>query len=688
MSGTNQVNERPLMVAISGGAGCLSSITALAGQMQATGVSMPVHSPVLSKDKVDDWQASGIRLASVIMNAPVLNALAAATNFPVFPNIESIEKEIASIEAGQQADRIYIDLLLDVVDSGYIIAAMYNIRSKQTDVVQSRKLVDLQRMFEQLQFSKVKSYFLEKLYDAEQEGNPYTEIVTTQMVCMDAICAAVLEYNAEMPKEKHIQVHQYMSDIFTPQSQHYVKPLKSLSQEARSILHLHGANIKDIADELLMTDTDTLGEFASIEEINYLDNPMVRQGFKEKNLDQYRIGASEIQKLHVQNEHGKDTLVEIQPEDNVASIMLSSVGGESTLNYTEMLSQLYTDKKPDYDKIFVFCGRNETLKKQLEQEIMRLQGREAFLDVEKTCEIIIMGNQDAEHIANIFTRSDLTILRGGFVLMEEMALGSNHSSEQRYFFPHLKDATGHLTTGMPWEDASIDYFINHLDEQHNITWAKKGEVSDLRLELKPEWSLLHELDSYSQELKGASPELNEALSVLLDQFKLDIEEQYNKNVSEETIRKGVTFKLAIETMKYIDKLAYILNVDTSSDAEKKAKLIALIQEYDTICYPIANTSKFMKYVITVIAISVGFATGFCIGACIAAWTGPGAIVSAVLLAVACGSGAASSYTVSQSFFKSSPIIEKNRLNFVDAMHQDLTQPQYDTAEDDIERLTR
>ena len=678
MAGTNQENERPLMVAISGGAGCLSSINALASQMQAADIDMPVHAPVLNKDKIDDWQARGIRLASFIMNAPILNDLVAVTNFPVFPNIESIEKEIASIEAGQKENRLYIDLLLDVVDSGHIIAAMYNIRSKQTDAAQSRKLVDLQKLFEQLQYSKVKSYFLKKLHDAEQEGNPYTKIVTTQMVCIDAICAAVLAYNAEMPKEKHIHVHQYMSDIFTPESQHYVKPLKCLSKETRSILHLYGVNVKDIADDLLMTEMQ--GEFASIEEIDYLDNPMVRQGFKEANLGQYKIAATEIQQLPVQNEQGDDTLVEIQPEEKVVSIMLSSVGGESTVNYTEMLSRLYTDKKPDYDKIFVFCGRNQALKKQLEQEIMRLQGREAFLGMEKTSEIILLGHQDAEHIANIFTRSDLTILRGGFVLMEEMALGLNHSSEQRYFFPHLKDTKGNLTTGIPWEDASINYFIQHLEEQHNLAWAKKGEVSDLRLELKPEWSILDELDSYSQELNGATPELKEALSVFLEQLKLDIVKQNDENVPEEAIRESEAFKLAIETMKYVDKLSYLLNIDESSKEDKKAKLIELIQEYDGICYPIANASLFMRYVIKVIAISIGFVTGFFIGACIAAWTGPGALVTGLLLAVACASGAASSNLVSNSLFKATPIIEKNRRDFVDAIYDDLKEPVDDMIE--------
>jgi hypothetical protein len=673
MSGKIQMTRRPLLLATSGGSGCVSAIEAVATTLRAQGVDLPTHKPALRKDKTADGLAKAINMASNVMNAPGVKSLATAVNIPVIPNMESLEEEMAAIEAGQKKERIYIDFLLDVIESGYVLASLVNLNAKRADTNQSRNMVAQQINFERLQFEKVKAYFLEKLREAKKNDTPYTEIITTQMISMDAICAAVIEYNKSVPEDESVQVHQYLSDVFTSKAQHYVKSLNRLDQSARSILHLHGMNIAKTADELLKTNIK--GKFSSIEEIDYLNNPMVRQGFKEEGLAQYKIGASETQNIPVQDEQGNDTTRRaIQPEEKVAAIMLSSVGGESTVNYASLLSQLYTDSKPDYDKIFVFCGRNKKLKEQLEQEKNRAKGREKFLGIEKPCEIIILGNQDAEHVANIFTRSDLTVMRGGVVLMEQMALGLNHHPEQRYFFPHVKDNKNNLTTGLSWEDGSIDYFIDHLREKHGITEARKGEVDDFCSMLKPGKWVLNTLNSYKQrqQFQGTSQELNDAIFSLLEELINDLEAQYKANASEQKISHSVAYELAINTMKYIDELTYLMHIDDSPDNQKKEKLRKLIIDYDVICYPIANDSKFSQSVINVIAASVtAFAVGFIIGVAAGIWTGPGAIATGLLVATLAGGTAAATGAIimSNSFFKPKPV-EQKRQALVECAKQD------------------
>lgn len=656
MGGTTQQIKRPLLIAISGGAGCISSIEALAAGMRAQGMDVPLHTPILPQDKKEDRQSRLIRIVSSMMNAPGINSVVAAAHIPAMPNSTLLEEELSLIIAGQKKPRYYIDLLLDVIDSGYLIAAMYNFIAKKSDIEQSREVVNQQAFFENWHFNQVKAYFLKKLRAAKAAGTPYTEIVTTQMVCIDSICAAILAYNAEVAEEERIHLHQYMSDVFTSQAQHYLWSLNRLGKDARSILHLHGMNIKNTAATLL--DTQTKGEFASIEEIDYANNPMVRQGFKRDDLEQYRIGTTEAQSIPVQNEQntGED-LIEIQPGEKVAAIMLSSVGSESTVNYTELLSQLHTAENADFDKVFVFCSKNKMLKERLAKEIERTQGREAFLGIKKPCQIIILGIQSDAHVANIFTRSNLSISRGGFLLMEQMAK-KNHHPEQRYFFPHIKDKQGNLTTGLPWEDASIQHFIGHLQQEYGINWAKKGEVDDLRFALKPQWRATDALRSYQRELKGASKELNDAFSDLLNELIADLEKQYQSNSPVEQISKSTSYQLAMETMKFIDNLAYLTLVDTSTPTEKQTKLIELVHAYDRTCYPLANYPKLTRYLGEVISTCIGFILGFAVGVAIGLWTGPGALVTGILGAAGGSTLAAGSFLASYSFFK--PVLAEQK----------------------------
>ena len=690
----NAQSRCPLLVATSGGAGCNVAIEAIADTLIAEGAEhLPTHTSVLLNEKKTDLRGASLWITSCIMNArflgPAASAVANLAHYPTLPDREALLSEMKQVNEGQMTPsgtpkhRRYVDMLLDVFDSGYLYVAIQNLLAKRFNIKQARNLVDQQGYFEKSHFNTVKDFFLKKLEEAEKESTPYTEIITTQMISLDAICAAVLEYNKTRSLDKHVVVHQYMSDVFTEDAQHYVPSLCRLGPKARSVLHLHGMNITDSKNTITNIKKYP---FASIEEIPHQENPMIRSEFKDKErLAQFKPHSKETQHLPIQQDKDNDRVIEINAGEKVAAIMLSSLGGDNTVDYTEKLTQLYSPQGQGlYDKVFVFCGRNDVLKEKIKKVIQRAQGRAACLGLLRSPEIIILDQQDAAHVAGILTRSDLTILRGGMVLMEEMAL--DHDAKQRFFFPHEEDDRGQFTTGLPWEDGSINYFIRYLKDQYGVDGANKGTVEHLhRVLTNAETTsqvsfLLEEIKNYRIKLDSGCEllpiELSYALNELLEQLQKDLHDKRNKGLSDKAICSQISYKLALETLGYINHFSYIRDQfarGQMTDAVAKQEILQLTKGYDERCYKLAHISNFTKAIIYVLAAAVGCTVGLLVGGLagvmLGMWVGPGAVVTALssLLSAGATSGSvalgfaatSTSFTAVRatqySFFKPTPI---------------------------------
>lgn len=221
--------RKPLCIGTSGGAGCNTAIEAIINHLkQTTDVEIPNHTPQLLKDKKWTTMKSLIAIGSFLMNdVPIvsnfLSWLSRYIPFPLLPNSKELAEEMARIENGQKKDgaakkRPYVDMLLDVFEAGYIYAALYNTFHKKFDIKSAQAFVEQHKSFEQRNYKEVKKYFLNKLNEAHEQGSPYTEIISTQMVAFRAICDAAIEYNQKHPQQSPIKVHQYMSDIFYQRS--------------------------------------------------------------------------------------------------------------------------------------------------------------------------------------------------------------------------------------------------------------------------------------------------------------------------------------------------------------------------------------------------------------------------------------------------------------------------------------
>ena len=684
--------QRPLLIGTSGGAGCNVAIEAIAHTLREAGVVLPEHTPRLLKDEKYDSFGRALLTASFFMNdIPGISASIAAatglTNYPVIPDRKTLRREMIAINkgqlnvAGQPKKRCYIDMLLDVYGDGYLFVAIYNILIRRTKPKQSKNMVDQQTAFEGRYYQTVKQFIFNQLNVARIAGTPYTEIITTQMISLDAICSAVIEYNNM--HSATVAVYQYMSDIMTSGAQHYIHALSRLHTIERSILHLRGINLNDSSLALL---DNTNRPFASIQEISLHKNPMIRPAFNNTPL-QDSLSIDQVV-VKIQRSDAADYEIVIQSHEKIASVMLSSVGGDDTVDCAGLLAQLTQGQQCQYEKIFVFCGANTALKKRLQQLNLQLTWRAIFLGLRELSSIIILDHQDDVRVASILTRSDLTILHGGMVITEEMAL--KHHKDQRFFFHHSKDDHGKLTTGLPWEDASIDYFIDHVRSQHGIAWAKKGTIDMLCAELSgqsPRASirLLDELSRYIARCEQSSSDgtlamqqLNQSMCKLLQILQKDIDSQITRGVSENKICRHVSYKLANKTMQFIGKFHYLLAQQVSMNESNnqhlvlKAQMLELAKEYDEDCYQLAHGSRFSKSIVLVLVAAVGVALGMVIGGGVGmiagAWTGPGAVVSAIAgLVSGAYTGAALGLTISATLTGvATAAVAANRASFFHA----------------------
>lgn len=416
-----------------------------------------------------------------------------------------------------------------------------------------------------------------------------------------------------------------------------------MPKQSRKVLELYGMNLVNGSNGSKVNKLlKRPGEFASLQEVAPTNNPMIRAGFKNKEqLNAFKIGHTENISLPIQNSSLKEVI--IQPQEKIASIMLSSVGGDDSLNYAERIATIFdsSTQKYNYDQIFIFCGNNGELKSRLEKLQTKLLGRAHWLGLPPPKPFILLGPQDDTHVAQILTRSDLSILRGGVIIMEELAL--DHHKEQKYFFHHTLDEKNKLTTGLSWEDASIQYFIKKMHQSHQVASAGAGTVDNLHTILGshnvPTSTdyLLSELDLRLDGLKKKckkvtlSPELTTAFIKLMEQLHAELTLQKYQEDTDRELNLKETYRLTRETINFFDNLIHISK--DGANIDNKDALLKLTQQYDKNCHMIAKNSRFAKSVVALIAAAVGFALGLVIGGAIGIllglWTGPGAVVTAI-----------------------------------------------------------
>jgi effector protein SdbA len=287
---------------------------------------------------------------------------------------------------------------------------------------------------------QVKDYFFNLLIQASIKQQPYTEIISAQAMGLAAVCEAVIDYNKIIANTAFapIKIHQYLSDLPTAGATHFFKVLLNLNSKATQQIYLYGVNLADSE----MYSKLKARQFAKLISINSQENPLVRPGFQDGDLS--RIDPAQFTMLKLQANH-QEIDYPVEANARVASIMLGSQAATDTTQYVKMLAH----PQSPYDIVFVFGAK----KPHIAHEISELVAKSLK-------KIIPLDEQSDKQMAPIFTRSQLVIIRGGgLTIMEQLALPC---CEDKIMLIHCKNEAWGLTSGISWEDANVDLFIQKM----------------------------------------------------------------------------------------------------------------------------------------------------------------------------------------------------------------------------------
>lgn len=468
----NLTNSKPLVIACSGGGGHIEAAKAVISKSYHP-ECLTYYTPVPYASKKPSIASLSIFAASHANTSPYIQTATKYANLPVIPPYTELSTAIAQLHS--TTPRPFIDMLLDVYQSGYESASIWNIFQQKDKKHELTQLVHLQAQNDALHYQEVYDYFLRLLSDAHAQGTPYTEVLSTQAIGLPALCDAVKEYNRR--HHATVMIHQYITDLPTTGACHYFGALSKLSADQQEQMALYAVNISPLViDDFFKEGTF----FNTIYNIDPKDNPMVRQSFSNPDIDNSNKFDSQVT---LQLDDMPEII--IPPNEPIASIMLGSQARTDSVSYILDLID------NGMEKVFVFGGKNALIKEKIDDLI------NDYPDLRD--KIILLGNQQEQAMASLMTRSDLVIISGGgLTIMEQLAM--NHNKKQAILIHHANpnktdmtsepvdeskacapkpacdthsdriiskdhhpnEASVKMTSGISWEDGNTDSLIEAL----------------------------------------------------------------------------------------------------------------------------------------------------------------------------------------------------------------------------------
>ena len=430
--------EKPLCLTCSGGGGHRSAMNGLIEQLllnknsnnviikrYKTGMQKPSSSLYALMLHLIIWALSNDFLNKMLHNILIKLSIEGLPPYVDFK--QELDRLYESEKDSQIQSRPYIDLLLDLYPAGYEFVAIFNTLQRGDYLKNLNTIVNAQPRSDKMNYRVIYRKILKILSEEAKNGQPFTEIISTQPQSLAAICDAVEKYN---------QTHQPIIG-----AKNFSLALDNLTKEQKHNMQIYAVceNLKDLKKYL-----QNYQDYNSINMFSVHENPMVRHAFKNPELaNLYSEQQDCFIKIHTP--HGMQE-IKIAKNTKIASIMLGSLAGNASLEYAKYL--LSTEQ---YAQIFIFRADNTTLNHEL-------------LELSKT--IICLDHQTASTLAAIMVRSNCVILRGGGLsLMENMALPIIKNKIFLFHHPaqgnENKDSDS-LSTGLSWEDTNINAMIKHI----------------------------------------------------------------------------------------------------------------------------------------------------------------------------------------------------------------------------------
>lgn len=467
--------ERPLILACSGGVGHISAAQGIIDHMKARNPQVQVtkHQATLYVNKPTSATGLMLRMALWVSSVPGLGFLfkflLSSLGYPDLPDYSTFWEQMDKLQNAETVqdgnglkgrERSYVDVLVDFYDSGYEFTALNNASHLSLNAQSLKKLLAHKASVEKSNYQSVYIKTLNMLKKAAENQHPFTQLISTQALSLDAICDAVIDYNQiflPLFNQKNgtdysnIYIEQYLTDLPEPGCVNFLKNLDCLTNAQKSILEIHAVNIREPIKAAFFNKEQG---FKAIYNIAPNHNPMVHAGFKDTKLQDYTQFSKPQTLTFLDKDNYRQSAI-INAHAKVASIMIGSLAANASVDYVKHL----LDK--DYDHIFIFGGLNNRIAPEIDAIL------EIYPPVEQDKikqKMILLPPQTDIEMAPIMARSHYVIIRGGGLsVMEQMAIPIMR--DKTVLVHHDDTSNDSLTSGIDWEDSNTDALIYYLRQK-------------------------------------------------------------------------------------------------------------------------------------------------------------------------------------------------------------------------------
>ncbi len=342
--------RRPLIIACSGGAGHISAAKGIVDELSvgAKPAEIPLYRAVRYQDKPFSLRGGLIRFGVWIMSVPYLGAAIKGVcrlfKLPVLPSYDAFHAQLKNISQNESdgdkgRERPYVDMLLDVYPTGYEFTAVNNAAHLSLGRNDIKRMISYKGKTEEQNYQAAFDHIYAMLVDGAKKGKPYTAIVSTQALSLEALCDAVICYNEvflpEFNSENHTviapaYIQQYMTDLPAIGCAHFMQNLSDLTDKQRSVMEVGAVYMSSPIKAAFFGEGHG---FKAVHSIDPRNNPMIRAGFKAPSLKQYTDKSTQHElsyKAYAIDEgtgralYTGDESVTVKPDEKVASIMIGS----------------------------------------------------------------------------------------------------------------------------------------------------------------------------------------------------------------------------------------------------------------------------------------------------------------------------------------------------------------------------
>ena len=431
--------KQPLIISSSGGSGHISCTqNIIQNLLQDPNSRITYHYWQKPSQKCLSFETL-VRFALSLMNVKPIKYFLEKSLKVVIPNKKDIilERNALIQQQMQQPRRQYVDFILDILPNGYIFTAIFNFMQKIGHAKTLQIIVKNQGFLDFIYQSNTQHKIYHLLETALQNRQPYDAIISTQALGIPGICAAVRQYNQQIPHFESmydclvpkLEIQQFITDIPHISAKHFLVPLERLNPLDKTCIKLHlldieahnHFNVETHANEVVRYQPKT--------------NPMIRDDFK-KDVHHPCYGIHVI--------HANEYIITLTPKQRLAVIMLSSGNGEIALDYIEALIQMRIEH------IALVGQANEVLT----QALQKLNHPSVYT----------LGHLNGQQISHLLTYTQILIIKGGGLSL--MEISSFELPKDSIIFIHkpIDLDTQLQTSGLVWEDGNTDWFLQYCEK--------------------------------------------------------------------------------------------------------------------------------------------------------------------------------------------------------------------------------